>query len=242
MNREAQLTQVFVELADTLVADFDVVDVLTTLTRECVALFDIDAAGLMLVDPQGHLRLVAASDEQSQLLELFELQHEEGPCLDCYRSGEPVAISDLEGTDGWPAFRREVLACGFRSVQALPLRLRGQVVGALNLFRRRSGVLEGTSRTVCQAMADIATIGLLQQRATREAQLLADQLSAALRNRVAVEQAKGVVAAQGEIDMDVAFRLLRGYARHANRRLVDVAQDVAERRIDLIAEARAHQA
>jgi len=233
VNRETELSRAFVELADTLVADFDVVDFLHTLTLRCVDLFDVDAAGLMLADSRDELRLVAASAEQVELLELLELQSEEGPCLDSYRSGVAVSSADLSETDTWPRFRPAVLASGFRAVQALPLRLRGQVIGALNLFRVEPGVLTSGDLAVCQAIADVATIGLLQARAVREAQLLADQLSTALRSRVVIEQAKGVLAERSNVDMDTAFRVLRNYARHHNLRLADVATDVVERRLDL---------
>jgi GAF domain-containing protein len=233
VNREAQLSRVFVELADTLVADFDVVDFLHTLTLRCVDLFPVDAAGLMLADPRSELRPVAASAEQVQMLELFELQSEEGPCLESYRTGVAVKAEDLEQTTGWPRFRREALAAGFRAVQALPLRLRGQVIGALNLFRAEPGALDGEELAVCQAIADVATIGVLQARAVREAQMLADQLSVALKSRVIIEQAKGVLAERESVAMDTAFRRLRRYARHHNLRLADVARDVVDRRLDL---------
>ena len=233
MNRETELSRAFVELADTLVADFDVVDFLHTLTLRCVDLFDVDAAGLMLADARDELRLVAASAEQVELLELLELQSEEGPCLDSYRTGLPVSSSDLTETEAWPRFRQAVLASGFRAVQALPLRLRGDVIGALNLFRVEPGGLGSGDLAVCQAIADVATIGLLQARAVREAQLLADQLSIALRSRVVIEQAKGVLAERSNVDMDTAFRVLRRYARHHNLRLADVAKDVVDRRLDL---------
>jgi GAF domain-containing protein len=233
VNRETELSRAFVELADTLVADFDVVDFLHTLTLRCVDLFDVDAAGLMLADSRDELRLVAASAEQVELLELLELQSEEGPCLDSYRTGVAVSSADLSETDAWPRFRQAVLASGFRAVQALPLRLRGQVIGALNLFRVEPGVLSSSDLAVCQAIADVATIGLLQARAVREAQLLADQLSTALRSRVVIEQAKGVLAERSNVDMDTAFRVLRTYARRHNLRLADLATDVVERRLDL---------
>lgn len=233
VNREAQLSRAFVELADTLVADFDVVDFLHTLTMRCVDLFDVDAAGLMLADPRSELRLVAASAEEVQMLELFELQSEQGPCVESYRSGAPVLVADLQETCGWPRFRQEALTAGFRAVQALPLRLRGQVIGALNLFRLAPGGLEGEELAVCQAIADVATIGVLQARAVREAQTLADQLSVALKSRIVIEQAKGILAERDSVSMDTAFRGLRRYARHHNLRLADVARDVVEGRLDL---------
>jgi GAF domain-containing protein len=231
VNREAELSRVFVELADTLVADFDVVDFLHTLTLRCVDLFDVDAAGLMLADPLGVLRVVAASSERVELLELFELQNEEGPCLECYNAGSAVMADNLDEVQAWPRFSEEARGSGFRAVQAVPLRLRGQVIGALNLFRAQPGRLDDQQLSVCQAVADVATIGLLQERAVREARLLAEQLNVALNSRVVIEQAKGILSERRNVDMDAAFRLLREYARHHNFRLAEVARDVIEGRL-----------
>lgn len=220
-------------MADTLVADFDVVDFLHMLTLRCVDLFDVDAAGLMLADRRDELRLVAASAERVAMLELWESQSEEGPCLESYRTGVAVGAEDLQRCSPWHRFGQEALRSGFRAVQALPLRLRGQTIGAMNLLSVRPGVLAAEQLAICQALADVATIGLLQARAVREAQLLAEQLGSALQSRVIIEQAKGVLAERATVDMDAAFRILRRYARHHNRRLAEVARDVVERRLSL---------
>jgi GAF domain-containing protein len=220
-----------VELADTLVKDFDVVDFLHTLTQRCVELVDVDAAGLALADHSGMLRVVAASDEQARLLELFEVQNEEGPCLDAYRTGHIVVEEHLDTSERWRRFKKEALADGFFSVHAVPMRLREDVIGALNLFRLKPGRLVDEEAAICRALAGVATIGLLQERAVREARVLAEQLQAALNSRIVIEQAKGVLAEQAHVEMDVAFELLRGFARTNNRRLADVARDLLEARI-----------
>jgi transcriptional regulator with GAF, ATPase, and Fis domain len=220
-----------VELADTLVKDFDVVDFLHTLTQRCVDLVDVDAAGLALADHSGILRVVAASSEQARLLELFEVQNEEGPCLDSYRTGKVIVEEQLDASDRWPRFGEQALADGFRSVQAVPMRLRDEVIGALNLFRLARGRLSDQESSICRALADVATIGLLQERAVREARVLAEQLQAALNSRVVIEQAKGVLAQQVHVEMGVAFELLRGFARAHNRLLADVARDLVEARL-----------
>jgi transcriptional regulator with GAF, ATPase, and Fis domain len=220
-----------VELADTLVKDFDVVDFLHTLTQRCVDLVDVDAAGLALADHSGMLRVVAASNEQARLLELFEVQNEEGPCLDAYRTGHVVVEEQLGGTERWRRFTQEALDTGFHSVHAVPMRLREDVIGALNLFREKKGRLSDEDVAICRAMADVATIGLLQERAVREARVLAEQLQAALNSRIVIEQAKGVLAEQLHVEMGVAFELLRGFARSHNRRLADIARDVLDARI-----------
>jgi GAF domain-containing protein len=195
MPREAMLARTFVELADTLVADFDVVELLTLLADRCVDALDVDAAGLMLVAPDGDLRVMASSSEAMRVLELFELQTKEGPCLDCYRKGQPVVNQDLATLDGrWPRFAAEALATGFQSVHALPMRLRGTVLGAPNLFHIEPGVMRQTDIESAQALADVATIAILQHRATLEAQHLNEQLTHALNSRVVIEQAKGMVA------------------------------------------------
>ena len=227
MSRETLLARTFVELADTLVADFDVVEVLTLLTDRCVEALDVDAAGIMLVAPAGDLRVMASSSEAMRVLELFEVQSQEGPCLDCYRTAQPVVNQDLATVNGrWPRFSVEALAAGFHSAHALPLRLRGTVLGALNLFNVEAGEMRPGDIEVAQALADAATIAVLQYRAALEAQTLNEQLNIALNSRIVIEQAKGMVAERESLDMEAAFARLRSYARGRNLRLVDVANDV----------------
>jgi transcriptional regulator with GAF, ATPase, and Fis domain len=228
MEREAQLNETFVELADTLVRPFDVDDVLHTLATRCVDLFDVDGAGLVLADQAGALHVIGSSMEQARMLELFEVQNQEGPCLDCYRTGELVAEENLESGSRWPRFAAEAVAAGFHSVHAVPMRLRTDVIGALNLFRIPAGSLGFADLTACQALADVATISLLQDRAVREARLLAGQLQVALNNRIVIEQAKGVLSERAAVDMDAAFQLMRAHARSHNRHLADVAHAVIE--------------
>jgi GAF domain-containing protein len=233
MPREALLARTLVGLADTLVADFDVVELLTMLTDGCVDVLDVGAAGLMLATPDGDLRVMASSSDAMRLLELFELQAQEGPCLDCYRTGEPVVNQDLAAVDGrWPRFAPEALAAGFRCVHALPMRLRGTVIGALNLFHIEPGEMRPADLTAAQAMADVATIAILQHRAVAEAHVLNDQLTHALNSRIVIEQAKGIVAERQNLDMEQAFSTLRNHARHHNLRLVDVARDIIAGTLD----------
>ncbi len=230
--REELLARTFVDVADTLVADFDVVDFLTLLTTRAVELFELSEAGLLLADPTQGVKVAASSSHRMELLELFELQHDEGPCLDCYRSGEPVRCADLAtAADRWPRFAPEAAAQGYSSVYAVPMRLRAQVIGSLNLFREMPGELGASDLIAAQALADVATIGILQQRAATEQRLLAEQLQYALDSRVTVEQAKGVIAEHAQLDMDAAFSALRLYARNHNERLVDVAHTVAARTV-----------
>ena len=227
MPRETLLARTLVELADTLVDDFDVVELLTLLTDRCVAVLDVAAAGLMLVAPDGDLRVMASSSEAMRLLELFELQSQEGPCLDCYRTAEPVVNQNLATGDGrWPRFAAEALAAGFHSVHALPMRLRGTVVGALNLFRSEPGEMRRADVEAAQSLADVATIAVLRHRAAHDTQVMNEQLQHALNSRVVIEQAKGMVAERTGLDVDQAFSSLRNHARHHNLRLVDLARDV----------------
>jgi GAF domain-containing protein len=229
MPREALLARTFVELADTLVDDFDVVDLLTLLAHRCVEMLDVSAAGLMLVAPEGDLRVVASSSEEMRLVELFELQAQDGPCPDCCRTGEPALHEDLAGDDQpWARFGPVALAAGFRSVQALPMRLRGVTIGALNLFRTESGRLDESDVVAAQALADVATIAILQHRAAIQAHLLVDQLNHALNSRVVIEQAKGILAQRVGFDMEAAFSWLRNHARSHNLRLVDVAHSIID--------------
>src|SRR5687768_1257298 len=189
MPREALLARTLVELADTLVDDFDVVELLTLLTDRCVEVLDVAAAGIMLVAPEGDLRTMASSSEAIRLLELAELQSEEGPCLDCYRSAEAVISSDLRtATDRWPRFASEAVAAGFDSVCAIPMRLRGTVIGALNLFRADVGEMGQPDLHAAQALADVATIAILQHRAVLGSQLVNEQLQNALNSCIVIEQ------------------------------------------------------
>ncbi len=228
IDREQRLAETFVELADTLVADFDVIDFLQTLASRCVELLDVAAAGLVLADHSGSLVTVAASDERARLLELFEVQNDEGPCRDCYRLGTAVVNVDLDGArDRWPRFAPKAVAAGFCSADALPLRLRSQAVGSLNLFRARPGGLSSQQLRLAQALADAATIGILQQRTIRQGEVTAGQLQAALTSRVVIEQAKGVLAERMQISTDDAFGILRAAARSRNRLLSDLAREIA---------------
>jgi GAF domain-containing protein len=231
-TREHRLAHVFVELADNLVEDFDVVDLLSRLGERCVELFDAAAAGLLLADETGALRLMAATSEAMEMVELFQVQNAEGPCLDCHLRGEPVEVEDMAAAAGrWPLFVPVATEAGFNSAYAFPMRLRGKGLGALNLFRSTPGRLAPADVAAAQALADVATIAIIQHRAANNAQALADQLHLALHSRIVIEQAKGVIAEQAGIDMDQAFARMRGYARRNRRLLGDVAHDVIERRI-----------
>ncbi len=217
------------ELADTLVDDFDVVDTLVLVTERCVELLDASAAGLLLADAHGTLHLMAATDEAIELVEIFQLQKNEGPCLDCFRAGEPILVPDLASADDrWPGFAPVARAAGFRAAHALPLRLRGATLGALNLFHSEPGHLARPDLTTAQALADLATIAILQHRQAREAQALTDQLRAALESRITIEQAKGVLAERAGVDVSEAFARLRRYARDSQRLLSDVAEDIVD--------------
>lgn len=225
-NREEWLAATLVELADTLVDEFDMVDFLSLLAQRCVELFGAVEAGLMLADPAGNLRYMASSSERAKVLELFELQNEEGPCLDCFRTGEQVVNQRLIDPPGrWPRFSAKAAAAGFVSAHALPMRVRGKVIGAINLFHAEDYQLDATDVLLGQAMADIATIGILQARTINQATVLADQLQGALKSRIALEQAKGRLAERAGIDLDEAFSRLRGYSRRQNRGLTSVATE-----------------
>ena len=229
MIREALMARALVELADTLVNDFDVVELLTRLTDRCVEILDVSAAGVMLVAPEGDLRVVASSSEEMRLVELFELQSQEGPCPDCCRTGAAVLNEDLATVDGrWPRFGPVALEAGFRAVHALPMRLRGEIIGALNLFRAEEGALEEADVLAAQALADVATIAILQHRAALRTQVVNEQLNHALNSRIVIEQAKGILAERAHLDMEQAFSWLRHHARDHNLLLIDVAHAVID--------------
>lgn len=230
---QSALVQTFVTLADTLVDDFDVVDFLSMLTLRVVELSIATEAGILLADETGNLQVMAASKERTRLLELFQIQSAEGPCRECYLTGQPVAVADLElETERWPQFAPRALEVGFRSIQAVPLRLRGEVLGAMNLFLTEPGGIEPEDRLLIQALADVATIGLLQRRTTLNAQLHLGQVQHALQSRIVIEQAKGILAQQADIPIDEAFDRLRSHSRNHNQRLHDLALAVTNGELD----------
>jgi GAF domain-containing protein len=222
------LSETFVELTDTMVAGFDVIDFLHVLTGRSVQLLDVSAAGLLLAGPRGDLRVVAASSAAARLLELFQLQSDQGPCLDCFRSGQPVAAADLGTDQRWPRFAAAAGQAGFRAVQAVPMRLRDQVIGALNLFRATAGPFDAEAVHVGQALADVATISLLHERNMRRSDTLNEQLQTALDSRVIIEQAKGKLAERLGTDTNQAFSLLRDFARARNLPLSGLARDFVD--------------
>jgi transcriptional regulator with GAF, ATPase, and Fis domain len=225
--REQQLVTVFVELADTLVDDFDVIDLLHTLAHRCAELLDVQAAGIMLGDHHGRLRSAAASSEHARLLDVFESQTEAGPSVECFRTGQPVINADLD-TPSWPRLREAAREAGFASLHALPLRLRGEIIGTLNLFHSESRTLSDADMHVAQALADISTLSILSQRSLRDGEILAGQLQNALTSRVTIEQAKGVVSARLRVPMDEAFTVIRDHARTHHEQLSVVARRIAE--------------
>ncbi|EME23087.1 GAF and ANTAR domain-containing protein [Rhodococcus triatomae] len=226
-EREELLLQALVDMADTLVDDYDVAELLHLLVNHCVDLVGAAAAGLMLSDQRGSLQVLASSTEQTRLLELFQIQVDEGPCLDAYATGETVTAVDLtEVGERWPTFAAVALDQGFRSVHAVPLRLRKETIGALNLFGDRPGPLGDRELKVARALADTATIGILHERALRRAEVLTEQLQSALNQRVTIEQAKGILAQAGNLDMGQAFEILRGHSRNTNTRLSLIAHDL----------------
>ena len=229
-SRETRIAEAFVAVADTLIDDYDMIELLDMLVTTCAELLAVDAGGILLVDADGQLQVLASTSEQADLVEVMQLNAGSGPCVACFTDGVPVTVGDIRvASDQWPEFRDAALAQGFRSVHATPLRLRGQVIGAMNLFSTEIGELNAQDISVAQALADVATIGILQERSIRESHVLTSQLHRARESRVLIEQAKGVLAALGDIDMDAAFRALRQYARSNRLSLRTVALGVADR-------------
>ena len=227
MARESLLIATIVELADNLVDDFDVIDVLTVLSHRCVDAIDVDAVGIMLASPGGELQFIASSSDSMRVLELFQIQVDEGPCVDCFRDGKAIVNYDLaDSYDRWPVFGPRAVAHGFHSVHSLPMRLRGRTIGALNLFRAKLGLLDAEDVALAQGLADVATIAILQHRTSLDAKTLNDQLSYALNSRIIIEQAKGMVSQATNTDMDHAFGRLRLHARNHNLGLTEVANMV----------------
>ncbi len=223
----------FIEFADTFVDDYDVVEFLHRLAGRCVELVDADEAGILLADRNGSLQYVASSSERMRLIELFQLQHDQGPCVEAYRSGTAVHSAIEDGADTrWPEFAPHARALGFHSVSAIPMRLRTDTIGALNLFSVGVAPLSAEDQEVARALADIATIGILQERALNDGRILSTQLQGALESRVVIEQAKGFIAEHNQVSVDTAFDLLRGYARSHHRLLRQTADDIIAGTLD----------
>jgi len=231
-DREHAITKAFVTLANNLVDGYDVVELLSGLAADCAAVFDIDSAGLLLVDPSGVLHVMAASSEKTRNLELFQLQRDQGPCLDCFKSGEPVIVPDLAAAfERWPTFVPTALAAGYASVHAVPLRLQDARMGALGLFGRTVGSLSDNDIDLAQALAHVGSVAIVQGNLIADKVAIADQLQQALNSRVVVEQAKGILAQLGNLDMEEAFAVLRRYARDHNQRLAVLANSVVSRQV-----------
>lgn len=226
LSHDAILTT-FVEAADTLVLDFDLFDFLTMLTQRAVTISGVDSAGILLADTEGVLQYMAASSERSRLLEIFQAQRQEGPCYDAFRTGRPVITTDLAAARGrWPSFAPQAVDYGFRSVHALPMRLRSERIGALNLFGTGLVELGESEVRVVQALADVATIAIIQERTIRGAEALSKELQTALTTRIIIEQAKGILAHRKVIGVDDAFEVLRAFARQNRQKIASVCDRV----------------
>lgn len=232
-ERQALTSATFVEIVDTLVDNFDVIEVLTMLTSRSVELLGAAAAGILLADERGQLRVIGASTEEVQLLELFQIQNAEGPCLDCFRTGAVVLHDHLDRDNPWPQFAAESVRSGYTSVCAVPLRLREMILGCLNLFMTEPVGLPDAEVALAQALADVATIAILQDQASRQAALREGHLQHALISRIVIEQAKGMIAERTGVDMDEAFNRLRNYARNHNSGLTGVAEELVGGRLSV---------
>jgi len=233
-SREQKVSAAFVTVADTLIDDYDTVTLLQTLVEVCADILATDAGGLLLANAAGQLQLVASTSESADLVEILQLDAGVGPCVDCFTTGKPVTVGDIAGSGSrWPVFREAALGQGFQSVHATPLRLRGTVLGAMNLFSSTVGELNDADIAVAQALADVATIGIIQERIVRDSGIVAEQLQRALQSRVLIEQAKGAVAQTGNISPESAFAMMRKFARDNNVTLSGVCEGVMDRTLEI---------
>ena len=233
-TREARLLELFATLADTMVDDYDVVDLLQTLVDACQELLDASDAGILLADPAGDLELVASTSEATELVEVIQLGAEAGPCIECFVTGTAVSVPDIAAGSGkWPVFRQAALENGFAAIEAIPMRLRNTTIGTLNLLRSDTGSPPAEDLSAARAFADVATIGILHERSLREQESLSSQLQTALNSRVMIEQAKGVVSFTAGVSIPDAFTLMRTFARDHGLRLSAVAERIVRRDVRL---------
>lgn len=230
---DRQLGQAVGEITDALVQDFDVVDVATQVVTSCAELVGADNVGLLVADAAGQLRLLAATSEEAHVIESFQVEGGDGPCLEAFTTGELVSAgSPGEIAGRWPHFARIAQREGIGAVFAAPLTMRGRPIGSLNVFSEAPGELDADARRKVELLAGLATVALTQAERVRDHATTVQQLQTALTSRVAIEQAKGVLIAATGVDVDEAFARLRAYARANRRRLSEVALDVVERRLD----------
>ena len=232
-SREARISAAFVSVADTLTTEYDMVDLLHTLVSECAGILGMEAGGLMLVDGNGDLQLMTSTSEAADLVEVMQLAAAAGPCIDCFRTGVAVSVREISESQQWPKFRTTAMEQGFHSVLATPMKLRGKILGTMNLFGITAGEVTARDAAVAQALADVATIGILQERVIQEGHLIEAQLHRALDSRILIEQAKGVIANELSLSMDDAFNLLRKYARDRNLTISSVSEQVSNRAISV---------
>lgn len=234
MSTQQRVMDILVEAVDTLIDDFDLIDFLHQISTRCVELLDVDAAGVLLADEFGQLQLIAASDEHTRLLELLALQHEQGPCVECFRTGTiqlNIDLTSAAATATFGLFADQAREQGFTMTHALPMRLRQQVIGALNLFSTRPQSVSAQDLTVGQALSDVATIAILQQRTIARSDIERAQLQHALNSRITIEQAKGILAERYQVKLDTAFDSLRTYARRHQMQLAHLATEIVENKL-----------
>ena len=232
--RERRISAAFVAVADTLTTDFDMVDLLHGLVEECTQILHTESGGLMLLDTNGELQLMTSTSEEAAFVEVMQLNASAGPCIECFSTGTAVSVPDIRKVGSeWAEFKRAALDNGFTSAHATPMKLRGQVIGTMNLFSTTRGALSERDAAVAQALTDVATIGILQERIVREVNTMSNQLHRALDSRVLVEQAKGMIAQSQSLDMDAAFAVIRAHARANGLTIREVAEGVCDRSIDM---------
>lgn len=232
--RERRISRTFIRLADTQVSAFDLADSLNGLAEQCVELLAVPAAGVLLLDPHGNLAAAAPSAQREKLMALFSTGADSGFWADILQSGTAVHCTELHSEPArWPSFTTAAEKCGFKALHALPMRLRERTIGVLILLSSEPGGADSDDLALAQALADIATIGILQHRTIETGDRLNQQLQTALTSRVVIEQAKGVLSHHGSLSMDEAFRRLRRYTRSHNRLLTDLAGSVADGTADL---------
>ncbi|UFU02236.1 GAF and ANTAR domain-containing protein [Ruania suaedae] len=232
MYDEQKFVQLTAAFTEKLVAPYDVDEALRTLAENLTDLLALAGSGVTL-GLEERLRAATAVPPHLAALEHYQEQHQEGPCVSAYHTGEVVAVSDLREETRWPGYRTIAADVGVRAVAGMPMKLAGNAVGALNMYHAEPHIWDDSDLLAARALSNMATAYLIHSSTLSQQNQLSDQLQHALDSRVLIEQAKGVLTQTHALTLTEAYELLRRNARNNGRKVREVADDVVEGRLQL---------